>query len=362
MKYFLSALALSSLLFSCKKQTDEPTGEPPYDSRDTLDLITQNFPVNNSTIRSIKVLNDSTMWYAGSGGKCGYTDDNGANWNRFTLEHEGKKAELRSIDVINGEVFAVGVADPAVVFHSADNGGSWSVIFEDTRQDAFLNGIRFFDENDGIIIGDPIDGCWLIALTSDGGLSWDTLPCSSVPQADDGEFPYAASNSNFDIVGDDIWIGSGGTKARVYHSGDRGLSWEVFDTPIKTGTMHGIFTLDFYDEEYGIIAGGNWSNAVQNDMNMAVTTNGGKTWTLVADGVDPNYTSCVHYIPGTQHQEIISLNDRVAAPGGKMMYSSDGGDSWMELNSKSFLTVQMSSLHRGWMAGENKIARIDINN
>ena len=355
-------LALVILVWACKKDTDDPVNNSSYEARDTLDLVTENYPLANTTIRSIKVINDSTVWFAGSNGKCGYTEDNGDNWSIFTLEHDGNKAELRSIDVVNGHVFAVGVAEPAVVFHSADMGGSWEIVFEDTRSSAFLNGIRFFDDNNGIIIGDPIDGKWLIALTHDGGLSWDTVPSMNIPESDLNEFPYAASNSNFDIVGDDIWIGTGGSQARVLHSNDQGVSWEIFDTPIKTGVMHGIFTLDFYDRDHGIIAGGNWNGFYENDKNVAVTTDGGKNWTLVADGIDPNYTSCIHYIPGTEHQEVLSLNDRVGFGGGRMMYSPDGGFNWILLNNKSFLTLQMSSLNHGWMAGENRIARIDINN
>ena len=67
-----------------------------------------------------------------------------------------------------------------------------------------------------------------------------------------------------------------------------------FETPIIQGMVARIYLL-ILDENQGII-GGDYSNAEENKVNKAITKDGGKTWTLVADGLDPNYRSCVQYV------------------------------------------------------------------
>ena len=361
--FTFATVALLIIGVGCKKSEPSEPETPSYTARDSLVIETMNFPISNSTIRAIQTMNDSSVWFAGGNGQSGYTLDNGISWELFTLEHNGKKAELRGLAINGSDVFAMGVQDPTVVFHTANMGASWDVVFEETNPEAFFVGMDFYNSNDGILFGDPIDNIWYVATTSDGGMSWDTLPKIQLPESDSGEYAFAASNSNFKIIGDHFWFASGGMKARVYHSSDKGASWESFDTPIQEGgAMTGIYTMDFYDAQTGIIAGGNWNDIMDNSQNMAVTSDGGKTWALVADGENPNYTSCVQYIPNTNGKELITLNSRAATGIGRMMYSNDGGYHWQELNGKKFLSIHFSSRNYAWMSGVNKISRLDIKN
>jgi photosystem II stability/assembly factor-like uncharacterized protein len=78
-----------------------------------------------------------------------------------------------------------------------------------------------------------------------------------------------------------IWFATGGKAARVFHSPDRGQSWQVFDTPILHGPdSAGIFSIAFRDPNHGVIAGGDYKHPGQDGPNLAFTNNGGKTWTL----------------------------------------------------------------------------------
>jgi photosystem II stability/assembly factor-like uncharacterized protein len=83
-------------------------------------------------------------------------------------------------------------------------------------------------------------------------------------------------------VGDDpnIWFATGGKVARVFHSPDRGRTWQVFDTPITHGPdSAGIFSIAFRDANHGVIAGGDYKHPDQDGPNLAFTNDGGKTWT-----------------------------------------------------------------------------------
>ncbi len=78
-----------------------------------------------------------------------------------------------------------------------------------------------------------------------------------------------------------IWFATGGRVARVFHSPDRGQTWQVFDTPILHGPdSAGIFSIAFRDQTHGVIAGGDYKHPDQDGPDLAFTNDAGKTWTL----------------------------------------------------------------------------------
>jgi photosystem II stability/assembly factor-like uncharacterized protein len=78
-----------------------------------------------------------------------------------------------------------------------------------------------------------------------------------------------------------IWFATGGHAARVFHSPDRGQTWQVADTAILHGPdSAGIFSMAFRDATHGVIAGGDYKHPDRDGPNLAFTTDGGKTWTL----------------------------------------------------------------------------------
>jgi len=78
-----------------------------------------------------------------------------------------------------------------------------------------------------------------------------------------------------------IWFATGGKAARVFHSPDRGQTWQVFNTPIVHGPdSAGIFSISFRDPLHGVIAGGDYKHPDQDGPNLAFTNDGGQTWTL----------------------------------------------------------------------------------
>lgn len=134
------------------------------------------------------------------------------------------------------------------------------------------------------------------------------LDCSLLPATFEGEAAFAASNTNIAVIDNHVWLASGSEKARIFHSSDKGTSWEVFNTPfIQGGKMTGIFSIDFYDMNLGVAFGGDWDNQSNNFSNKAITKDGGKSWRLINDGRDPGYRSCVQFIPNTSGNGMIAI-------------------------------------------------------
>ncbi|MCB9082145.1 MAG: oxidoreductase [Lewinellaceae bacterium] len=311
------------------------------------------FPVPAS-IRALEVVNDSTVWFAGSEGVYGYTADGGKNWHIDSLRWDTLRPHFRSIAVTDSAVFLLSIASPALLFRSADRGQHWQLVYREDDPSAFYDAMTFWDDQTGIAMGDPIDGCLSVIRTRDGGLTWEKINCAQLPPVVAGEAAFAASNSNIAVYGDHAWIVSGGARSRVFHTPDRGDSWEVFDTPIQEGgQMTGIYSVAFWDDRHGIIFGGNWNEKEDKVQNKAVTTDGGRTWQLVADGQEPGYRSCVQYGPGTAGKLLLAAG----IPG--ISYSLDAGHAWQRLRDDSFYTLRFGSdWHQVWLAGNAKVGRL----
>ena len=315
------------------------------------------FPINSS-IRAIEVINDETVWFAGSKGMYGYTEDGGKTWFQDSIFYKDEPVHFRSIAATNDAIFLLSIASPALLFKTTNKGESWKIVYQENDSSAFYDSMKFFDTQNGIAMGDPTDECLSVILTNDGGNTWEKVSCEDLPPAADGEAAFAASNTNISVFEDNVWIASGGKKSRIFHSMDKGKTWEVYETPIvQGGQMTGIFTCHFYDKYNGIIFGGDWENMEQNTANKAVTDDGGRTWKLVSDGQNPGYRSCVQYVPNTNGNGLVA----VGIPG--IDYSNDAGNTWTNLSDSSFYTIRFpESGNVAWLAGDRKIGRFLLAN
>lgn len=342
MKNIFCFLLLAMISIACNKSLK---------NLEIKEIVT--YPVNSS-IRALEVVNDSTICFAGSGGVFGFTEDNGTTWNIDSIKTENIIPNFRSIAVTDKAVFLLSIASPALLFKSVDKGKNWEIVYRENDSSTFYDAMAFWNDEEGIAMGDPIDSCLSIIMTKDGGNTWQKLSCDVLPKVEKGEAAFAASNSNISLYKDNVWIVTGGKRSRVFHSPDKGISWEVFDTPIiQGGQMTGIFSVDFYDEQNGIIWGGDWNNKSLNKTNNAISKDGGKTWELIADSSNPGYRSCVRYVPNTNGQQIIA----VGIPG--ISFTNNGGKNWSDLSKEGFYTIRFGSTYKtAWLAGNKKFGRI----
>jgi photosystem II stability/assembly factor-like uncharacterized protein len=320
-----------------------------------IDPSFQSFDVNTS-IRALSVTDDDHIYYAGANGAFGFSQDGGKTWNHDSIEVAGSYPEFRAIAVTGEAIHLLSVGSPAYLLRSTDLGKNWELVYSEEGELVFYDAMQFWDNQEGIAMGDPTDGCISVIVTRDGGQSWEKIGCEELPAIKEGEAAFAASNTNIALVKDHAWIGTGGGAARIYHSKDRGNTWEIYDTPlIQGGAMTGIFSVDFYDESTGIIFGGNWeakSNAV---ANAAITTDGGQSWQLISEARGPGYRSCIQFVPGGGGKSVIA----VGIPG--VAYSRDMGSHWQLLSDEDFYTIRFTpDGSAAWLAGNGKIAKMEI--
>ena len=211
---------------------------------------------------------------------------------------------------------------------------------------AFLDAMSFWDVDHGIVFGDSVDGQFYILTTNDGGRIWSRVPADKLPPALEKEGAFAASGTNIALFGkSDAWIGTGASaRSRVLRTTDGGRSWQISDTPLASGQSSGIFSIAFRDAKHGVIAGGDYRKEGEAVDNLAVTSDGGVTWTLV-NGLS-GFRSVVAYVPGTN--TLIALGPS----GGD--YSTDDGQTWTTLTGPGFDTFSFVP-HKsiGWGSGAN---------
>ena len=197
------------------------------------------------SFRGLSAASDQVVWASGTSGTVIRSLDGGKTWRTVGVP-DAAELDLRDIEAFGpDEAVALSAGHPGRVYVTHDGGTSWRMTFEERRAGIFLDAMAFWDRRHGIAFGDPIDGRFVVITTDDGGESWQPLAEDARPRAESGEAGFAASGSCLTVFGEsDVWFGTGGAVARVFHSSDRGRTWAAAATPLGQGKdSAGIFSL-----------------------------------------------------------------------------------------------------------------------
>ncbi|WP_431158600.1 WD40/YVTN/BNR-like repeat-containing protein [Winogradskyella poriferorum] len=320
-------------------------------------------------VRAIE-LKDNKVWFAGADGDIGnesisekdYYNSNVfqfqndsepkllSSWTRI-FRNDSTMLNMRSLAKIDDALLVLSIESPAMLYKYEN--GQIKLVYTENHPKTFYDSMAFWNDLEGIAIGDPTDDCMSVIITRDGGETWNKISCDTLPKVKEGEAAFAASDTNIAIVGDDTWVATGGKTSRVLYSPDKGLTWEVYETPIIQGKeTTGMYSIDFYDGENGFAIGGDYTNPDANISNKIKTTNGGKTWEVVGDGKSPGYRSCVQYIPGRNAKELVAVGFK------GIDYSNDAGNTWNHLSDEGFYTIRFLNDSIAYAAGRGRISKL----
>jgi len=297
----------------------------------TITALAQNtFPSHTTeNLRGVSAMSREVAWASGTHGTYLRTTD-GRTW--ISAQVPGAESlDFRAVVAFSADeafLMSAGPGDQSRIYHTGDAGQHWQLQFTNTNPKGFFDSMAFWDATHGIVLGDPIPDdetgkLKFELLITEDGQTWTSIPPARLPPAMEGEGAFAASNTCLAILLEtnspapwksgasaprkpgkeegvsapdpNIWFATGGRAARVFHSPDRGQTWQVFDTPIAHGPdSAGIFSIAFRDSMHGTIAGGDYKHPDQDGPNLAFTSDGGKTWTL-SQIFPQSYYSAVAY-------------------------------------------------------------------
>lgn len=309
-------------------------------------------------LRGLSVLSPSVVWASGQRGTVLRTTDGGAHWSTLVVPG-AERLDLRAIEATSAKTaFAMSIGDSSRIFRTTDGGASWSLRLILNQKGTFLDAIRFWDAQHGIAMSDPVNGHFYLVTTSDGGNTWNEVPTDRMPAALPNEGAFAASGSCLTVAGkSDVWFVTGGAAtARVFHSSDRGRSWTVSDSPLRAGgAPRGIFSVAFRDARNGAIAGGDYEKPALGGRNLALTRDGGVTWTLVDSVSSPRgYRSAVSYVPGSSGRRMLA----VGTSGGDR--STDGGATWTSIDTVGYNSVQVARGAAFAVGPKGRVAKLRV--
>lgn len=306
--------------------------------------------VDSFSVRALTFLDGNTLAFAGNNGLYGSVDLASGKVRANTLRHDTLIPSFRAVAHTQNDFFMLSIASPALLYKTGSR-GQMELVYSEEGDGVFYDALTFFDDRDGIAVGDSNEGCLSIILTRDGGETWKKIPCASLPKAKQGEGAFAASNTNIEVMGDKVWVAT--TAGQIYFSADRGDHWQVINTPMANdGDTQGIYSIDFYDEKTGFAIGGDYTQPQKNTKNKMRTDDGGATWSTMADGHDPGYKSCVQFVPNTYGEGLVVVGFT------GISYTADGGNHWTKLSDEGFYTLRFLNDSVAYAAGKNRIVRL----
>lgn len=286
------------------------------------------------SIRALQLW-DGKVWYSGTDSKFGYVSlKDSADKKQIKLSDE--KLEFRTLAQNSKYFYTINILSPAFLFTINKKSLNFSVQKTDTTKTAFFDAFIFDKFDRGIAISDPNkSGSANPRIFFKSVSNPNEIVRPNFPKYFPGEAHFAASNTNIAMSGNKVWIATGGTHARIFKFSWRDpFTWEAFETPFIQGTAStGIYSIDFYDKNFGIAVGGDYTKQAGNTNNIATTNDGGKTWQIQASGKNGGYKTCVKFRPKSKGKDIIAVGDQ------NIEFSSDYGKTWKTISEEKGLYV-----------------------
>lgn len=281
---------------------------------------------SKASLRGLSVVSNEVVWVSGSGGSVGRSVNGGETWDWFTVKGF-EKIDFRDIEAFDkNTAIIMGIADPAYILKTTDGGQNWKVVFTDTTKGMFLDAMEFWNEQSGIVIGDPLGDKIFIARTFDGGENWQGIPARYIPTVDKGEAFFASSGTNVRTLSrqEAVFV-SGGLRARLF------IRDKKIDLPIIQGKEStGANSMAVKNKRTMVIVGGDFNTRDDTTKNCVITTDGGISFTAPVSGPH-GYRSCVEYL-GKKSWISCGLNG--------VDYSTNEGRDWAWISKDSFHAVR----------------------
>lgn len=271
---------------------------------------TQKLTEQTSLINNISVVDNNIIWISDQDRKAvSISTDGGVSWTRNDLPAvmiEGSTGGICAVSATTA--YMIVSMGQKGVYKTTDGAKNW------TRQPTAFNNegsfpdfVHFWNENEGIAVGDSYNGeCFEIYTTNNGGVQWNLVPDANIP-AGNGIWTFNV-NKSFRVNGNTIYFKT--NLGKILKSTDKGLHWTAINTPYNYTT----FSFDFKDELNGLAL----LYTAPGSSSLYSTSDGGANWTAI---------NTTNYYGDLYYDRINGVYFSYHANYG-MSYSKDNGQNW----------------------------------
>lgn len=309
------------------------------------------------SIRALQIY-DGKVWYTGTDSKFGYVSLRDSS-DKKQMKLSEEKLEFRTLAQDSKYFYTINILSPALMFTINKKSLNYLARTIDRKKTAFYDSYIIDKFERGVGISDPTENGYAnpFLTLKQGYFQSGQQVKTDFPLYFPGEAHFAASNTNIAMNSGKVWIATGGMKARIFKfSWNNPFKWEAFETPFIQGTAStGIYSIDFYDKNFGIAVGGDYTKQAENINNIATTNDGGKTWKIQASGKNGGYKTCVKFRPKAKGKDIIAIGDQ------NIEFSNDYGKTWKTISEEKGLYVcEWIDEHTLVFAGKNRIVKMKL--
>src|SRR6201996_1008133 len=172
-------------------------------------------------LRGIDNLGGGVAWASGTDGTILRPEDAGFVWQLCAKPPNAEHLDFRAIQAFDNNtaiIMSIGKGALSRLYKTADGCQTWTLLFTNPDADGFFDALKFRNTQIGWLLGDPVDGRFVVMGTRDGGLHW-TRSQTNTLAAPDQAGVFAASNSSMIIPNIPSFV-TGGPRGAYIYEGD----------------------------------------------------------------------------------------------------------------------------------------------
>jgi photosystem II stability/assembly factor-like uncharacterized protein len=302
------------------------------------------FNLPTPDFNTVRVASGTAAWAAGNNGLYARTTNGGTKWQVRLIPTVAnvQLTAISGVDSIGATAYLLGTSgSTSTIYETTDGGNNWITQLQTATP---LSGFGFWDALDGLAIGPPSNGNFVIYKTQDGGVTWMSVS-ANIPSPLGDESILSASDVLTVVAGTSTaWFGTTSSTPRVFNTTDGGYTWTANTTPFAGGGGTGISGLSFQDLLNG------YAVANTDTANIASSTDGGITWTQIAGALPVGAKGDVKGTSG----------GRVAVAGvNGLGYLQSGSATWTGFGSTPYTGVDFFNSSIGWAVGKGGLIAIE---
>lgn len=308
-------------------------------------------------LQAVSPVDEQVVWASGAGGRYAVTTNGGTTWASAVVPGTDS-LEFRDVQGVSAReafLMSAGNGKASRIYHTSDGGATWTLQFQNADSAAFYDCMAFWDAKRGIAMSDGANGRFPVRRTTDGR-TWMDIG-DNVPAAQQGEGAFAASGTCVATHGSrDAWIITGAApRSRVFRTTDGGGTWTAHETPVVQGKpASGGFSIAFRSGNDGMLVGGDLEDN-GTTQNVAVSADGGRTWSLRTPTPFPGAAFGMAYVPGAGPGTVVATG-----PGGAA-WSHDEGKTWRLIDGAKNYWAVAAAGRTAWLVGtQGRILRLDF--